>query len=66
MTIQYKCNYCGQIRLGMKEQVYVPWHIAVKSASPGYLGNLKFREVGPYYICENCKEYDRQKYLEEV
>ena len=61
-TIQYKCDYCGQIRLGMKEQVVVPGHCSAKEVG----GHTKFKYVDRYYICDNCKEYDRQKYLEEV
>lgn len=62
MTIQYKCDYCGQIRLGMKEQVVVPGHGASKESN----GRIIIKFIDRYYLCENCKEYDRQKYLEEV
>lgn len=59
---QFYCDYCGQIRLGMKEQVMVPEHCNAKEVG----GRIKFKFIDRYYICENCKEYDRQKYLEEV
>ena len=62
MTIQYKCDSCGQVRLGMKEQVFVKSHCNATDIG----GKTKFRFIDDYYICENCKEYDRQKYLEEV
>lgn len=65
MTIQYRCDGCGQVRLGMREQVFVPGHIVIKAASNDYLGHLKIGDVRPYYICENCKDYGKQKYIED-
>lgn len=59
-TIQYKCDYCKQVRIGMKEQVCVkPHYIFVNK---GGVQNLKF--IDKYYICENCVDYDRKKYME--
>lgn len=60
-TIQYKCDSCGQIRLGMKEQVFVPYHFTTITLVSG---KEIMKLVNPYYICDNCKEYDRQKYME--
>lgn len=59
-TIQYKCDYCNQVRLGMKEQVCVPSHY--NFVTKGGLKQLVY--VEQYYICENCVEYDRKKYME--
>lgn len=61
-TIMYKCNYCNQVRIGMKEQVVVPGHVATKESN----GRTIFKFIDRYYLCENCREYDRQKYMEVV
>ena len=61
-TIQYKCKGCDQVRIGMKESVFVPGHIKTADV----FGKIKYKCIDSYFICENCREYNKQYYLEVV
>jgi hypothetical protein len=59
-TIQFKCDSCGIAYLGSTESNHVEGHWNRRKIKTGYLANW----VKPYYICNNCIEADRKKYME--
>lgn len=60
MTIQFKCDSCGMVMFGDTDRNKVRPHLITKKH--GDIKQVKF--IDQYYICDNCKEYDRQKYME--
>lgn len=56
-TIIFKCSCCDMVLFGDKDRNFVSAHLIPKGKD-----SVKF--VDKYYICDNCKEYDKQKYME--
>lgn len=59
-TIIFKCDCCKITFFGDKDRNYVRPHLITKGH--GEMKNVKF--IDGYYICDNCLEYDRKKYME--
>lgn len=57
MTIIFKCDCCNMTMFGDKNRNHVDAHWKKVAEDKQIF-------IDSYYICDNCIEYDRKKYME--